>query len=55
MNKQMIISIGREYGANGHYIADKLAEKYGLPVYDSHMIGIYCQRKKSRPEQSEKI
>lgn len=45
MNKQMIISIGREYGANGHYIADKLAEKYSLPVYDSHMIEYIAKEK----------
>lgn len=45
MNKQMIISIGREYGANGHYIADKLADKYSLPVYDSHMIEYIAKEK----------
>lgn len=45
MNKQMIISISREYGANGHYIADKLAEKYNLPVYDSHMIEYIAKEK----------
>lgn len=45
MNKQMIISIGREYGANGHYIADKLAEKYSLPVYDSHLIEYIAKEK----------
>lgn len=45
MEKQMIISIGREYGANGHYIADKLAEKYNIPVYDSHMIEYIAKEK----------
>lgn len=45
MDKQMIISIGREYGANGHFIADKLAEKYNLPVYDSHMIEYIAKEK----------
>lgn len=45
MEKQMIISIGREYGANGHYIADKLAEKYNIPVYDRHMIEYIAKEK----------
>ncbi len=45
MDKQMIISIGREYGANGHYIADKLAEKYNIPVYDRHMIEYIAKEK----------
>ena len=30
--KQVIITIGREYGSGGHLIADMLGEKYGLPV-----------------------
>ncbi len=45
MDKQMIISIDREYGANGHYIADKLAEKYNLPVYNSNMIEYIAKEK----------
>ena len=45
MEKQMIISIGREYGANGHYIADRLAEKYNIPVYDRHMIEYIAKEK----------
>lgn len=45
MDKQMIISIDREYGANGHYIADRLAEKYNLPVYNSNMIEYIAKEK----------
>ena len=45
MEKQMIISIGREYGANGHYIADRLAEKYNIPVYDRHLIEYIAKEK----------
>ena len=29
MNKQVIISIGREYGSGGHEIGEKLAKKLG--------------------------
>ena len=38
MKKQLIISVGREYGSGGHLVADKLAEKYGLPLYDRNLL-----------------
>lgn len=38
MSHQMIISIGREFGSGGHEIAEKLAEKYGIPMYDSNLL-----------------
>lgn len=36
--KQMIISVGREFGSGGHEIAMKLAEHYGLPLYDHNLL-----------------
>lgn len=36
--KQLIISIGREFGTAGHEIAEKLAEHYGLPLYDQNLL-----------------
>ena len=38
MNKQLIISIGREFGSGGHEIAQKLAEMYDLPLYDHNLL-----------------
>lgn len=38
MEKQLIISVGREYGSGGHEIAQKLAELYGLPLYDHNLL-----------------
>ena len=38
MNKQVIISIGREYGSGGHDIADALAERFGLDLYDVNIL-----------------
>lgn len=38
MEKQIIISIGREYGSGGHYIAGMLAEKFGIPLYDHNLL-----------------
>ena len=38
MEKQIIISISREYGSGGHEIGRKLAEKLGLPFYDRNLL-----------------
>ena len=38
MNKQMIIALGGEYGAGAHIIAENLAKKYSLPVYDARIL-----------------
>ena len=32
MEKQVIVSIGREYGSAGHVVAHKLADKLGIEV-----------------------
>ena len=42
---QVIISIGREYGSGGHYIATKLAEKFSLPLYDSNLMSDLASEK----------
>ncbi len=34
---QMIISIGREYGSGGHEIAENIAARFGLPLYDYNL------------------
>lgn len=36
--KQVIISIGREFGSAGHEIAEILAEKFQLKLYDYHLL-----------------
>lgn len=38
MDKQIIISISREYGSGGHYIAEKLSEKLGISLLDHNML-----------------
>lgn len=38
MGKQLIISIGREYGSGGHVIAEKLAARFGLNMYDCNIL-----------------
>ena len=37
MEKQIVISISREYGSGGHEIAVKLAERLGIEVYDKNI------------------
>lgn len=36
--KQFIISVSREFGSAGHEIADRLAKRYGLPLYDHNLL-----------------
>ena len=38
MSEQVIISIGREYGSGGHVIAEALAERFGLDMYDVNLL-----------------
>lgn len=35
---QIIISVGREFGSGGRVIAEKLSERFKLPLYDRHLI-----------------
>ncbi|HBI63607.1 MAG TPA: cytidylate kinase-like family protein [Clostridiales bacterium] len=37
-NKQLIISVGREYGSGGHAIAVELARRFELPVFDRNIL-----------------
>jgi cytidylate kinase len=38
MEKQIIITIGREFGSGGHEIARKLSEELNIPLYDKELI-----------------
>lgn len=37
MGRQIIISIGREFGSGGHEIAERLAKHYNIPLYDKEI------------------
>jgi len=37
-NKQVMISIGREFGSGGHEIAQTLAKRFDLPLYDFNLL-----------------
>lgn len=38
MEEQLIISVGREFGSGGHVIAEALAERFGLTLYDNNLL-----------------
>lgn len=46
MEKQLIISIGREYGSGGHEIAEKLAKHYGIQLLDHNLLDEIAAKKK---------
>ncbi|MDE5779256.1 MAG: cytidylate kinase-like family protein [Lachnospiraceae bacterium] len=37
MEKQIIISVGREFGSGGHEIAERLSKHYNIPLYDKEI------------------
>ena len=38
MKNQIIITLGREHGSGGHYIADMIAQELGIKLYDKDSI-----------------
>lgn len=38
MEKQVIISVGREFGSAGHIIAEELARRFEIPYYDNNLL-----------------
>lgn len=45
MDKQVLISVGREYGSAGHEIARKIAEMLGINLYDRSMLDSIAKEK----------
>ena len=45
MNKQVIISVGREFGSGGHIIAEELSKRFNLPLYDSNILEHIAEEK----------
>lgn len=48
--KQFIISIGREFGSGGHLIAERLAKKFDVTMYDSNLLDIIATEKQVTPD-----
>ncbi len=52
--EQLIISVGREFGSGGRVIAEALAERFSIPIYDRHLITEIADKTGLTPEQIEK-
>ena len=51
---QIIISVGREFGSGGRVIAEELAKRFGIPIYDRHLILEIAEKTGLAPELIEK-
>ena len=45
-DKQFIISIGREFGSAGHEIAEEMAKRFQIPLYDYNLLREIADEKK---------
>ncbi len=51
---QVIISVGREFGSGGRVIAEALAKRFNIPIYDRHLITEIANKTGLTPEEIEK-
>lgn len=54
MDRQLIISIGREFGSGGHEIGEILAKRFQLPLYDSNLLVEIAEQKSLNIKNLEK-
>lgn len=55
MEKQLIISVGREFGSGGHVIAEGLAKEFGIPLYDHNLLEHIAEEKNIDHEELKKL
>ena len=55
MEKRLIISIGREFGSGGHVIAEALAKKFNIPMYDHNLLDHIAEEKNLNAEELKKF
>lgn len=51
MGKQVILSIGREFGSGGHEIAERIAKDLGMPLYDRNLLDHVAESRKIQPDK----
>ena len=51
---QLIISVGREFGSAGRLIAEELAKRFDIPIYDRHLITEIANKTGLSTEEIEK-
>ena len=54
MGKQLIITVGREFGIGGHIIAAKLAEHFGIQLLDSNILAEVAKKSNTSEEYLKK-
>ncbi len=54
MDRQLIISIGREFGSGGHIIAEALAKRFDIPLYDHNLLEHIAEEKEFNHEELRK-
>ena len=54
MGKQLIISVGRQFGSGGHVIAEELARRFELPLYDNNLLEHIAEEKEISHESLKK-
>lgn len=54
MDRQLIISIGREFGSGGHAIAEELSRRFEIPLYDSNLLEHIAEEKSMEQHAYEK-
>ena len=54
MDRQLIISIGREFGSGGHIIAEALAKRFDIPLYDHNILEHIAEEKEFKHEEVRK-
>lgn len=55
MEKQILISISREFGSEGHTIARKVAEELKITLYDRNILDAIAKEKETKVEHLEKF
>ncbi len=55
MGKQMLISISREFGSEGHTIARKVAADLGITLYDRNILEAIAEEKETKVEKLEQF
>lgn len=55
MEKQLIISVGREYGSGGHEIAEKLSKHYGIQLLDHNFLDEIAAKKNLKMDHLKEL
>lgn len=55
MTDNIIITIGREFGSGGHEIAERVASRLGIPLYDNNLIEMAAKELKITEKEAAEV